>query len=70
MFVCILQHSALDLTCLKLFPICINNLMPAITFDLGLPPAPSIALVCLYNTCATVCSGNLLFHQWVITSYP
>jgi hypothetical protein len=27
-------------------------------------------LVCLYDTCAAVCSGNLLFHQWVITSFP
>lgn len=70
MFVRILQHSASDLTRVKPFPIRINNLMPAITFDLGTPPAPSVSLVCLYDTCAAVCSGNLLFHQWVITTYP
>jgi hypothetical protein len=70
MFVRILQHSTSDLTRIKPFPIRINNLMPAITFDLGTPPDPSISLVCLYDTCAAVCSGNLLFHQWVITTYP
>jgi hypothetical protein len=70
MFVRLLQHSASDLTRIKPFPIRIDNLMPAITFDLGTPPAPSVSLVCLYDTCAAVCSGNLLFHQWVITTYP
>jgi hypothetical protein len=69
-FVWILQHSASDLTRVKPFPIRIDNLMPAITFDLGLGPGPSVSLVCLYDTCAAVCSGNLLFHQWVIISYP
>jgi hypothetical protein len=69
-FVRVLQHSASDLTRVKPFPIRIDNLMPAITLDLGVPPDPSVSLVCLYDTCAAVCSGNLLFHQWVITTFP
>jgi len=69
-FVKILQQSAANRPRLAPFPIRINNLLPAITIELG-PSLPStVSLVCLYDTCAAVCSGNLLFHQWVITSYP
>jgi hypothetical protein len=70
-FVKILQQSASSpRPRVAPFPIRINNLMPAITFDLGPSPASAVSLVCLYDTCAAVCSGNLLFHQWVITSHP
>ena len=43
--------------------------MPAITVDLGIPLTPLCPL-CVSDTCAAVCSGNLLFHQWVIMTYP
>lgn len=57
---------------LKPFLIQVNHSMPAITFRLGtsLEANTAISLVCLYDTCAAICSGNLLFHQWVVTTYP
>jgi hypothetical protein len=66
----ILQQSASSKPRLQPFPIRIDNKMPAITFDLGTSPDHGVSLVCLYDTCAAVSSGNLLFHQWVITTYP
>lgn len=44
--------------------------MPTITFKLGTSPADAVSLLCLYDTCAAVCSGDLHFHQWVITTCP
>ena len=69
-FVQIFQQSAATSSRLAPFPIRINNLMPAITVNLGHSLDAAVSLVCLYDTCAAVCSGNLLFHQWVITTYP
>jgi hypothetical protein len=69
-FVKIFQQSATTGPRLAPFPIRINNLMPAITVNLGHSLDAAVSLVCLYDTCAAVCSGNLLFHQWVITTYP
>jgi hypothetical protein len=69
-FVKIFQPSAATSSRLAPFPIRINNLMPAITVDLGHSLDAAVSLVCLYDTCIAVCSGNLLFHQWVITTYP
>jgi hypothetical protein len=69
-FVKIFQQSATTNPGLAPFPIHINNLMPAITVDLGHSLDAAVSLVCLYDTCAAVCSGNFLFHQWVITTYP
>jgi hypothetical protein len=66
----IVQQSATPSSRVQPFPIRINNKMPAIAFDLGTTTDGAVALVCLYDTCAAVCSGNLFFHQWVITTYP
>jgi hypothetical protein len=66
----ILQQSTIPSPRLKPFPIQVNNSMPAITFQLGTSLTAAVSLVCLYDTCAAVCSGNLLFHQWVISTYP
>ncbi len=55
---------------LQPFPIRIDNKMPAITFCLGKSPDDSVSLVCLYDTCAALSTGNLLFHQWVVTTFP
>ena len=66
----ILQQSAATSTRIQPFPIRIDNNMPAITFELGTSSKNAVSLVCLYDTCAAVCSGNLLFHQWVVTTYP
>jgi hypothetical protein len=68
-FVKIFQQSATASSRLAPFPIHINNLMPAITVDLGIPLTPLCPL-CVSDTCAAVCSGNLLFHHGVITTYP
>jgi hypothetical protein len=66
----VLQQNTATSPPIRPFPIRMNNKMPAIDFNLGTKSDSSVSLVCLYDTCAAVSSGNLGFHQWVITTYP
>ena len=68
-FVRLLESSVATDPKLRPMPVRINNGLPAIPFGVGCD-ADNIALMCLYDTCAAITSGNLSYHKWIVSKYP
>ena len=51
-------------------PIDVDNGLPGIELWFGSDSASEVAFICHMDTCAAMNTGNLLVHQWLMTTYP
>ena len=58
-------------TLLRPMPLDIDNGLPAIEFPFGRPNKwDYVSFTCHIDSCAAMNTGNLLVHQWIISSHP
>jgi hypothetical protein len=55
---------------LRHMPLDLDNGLPGILVRLGTTNTNEISIHTHINTCAAMSTGNLLVHQWFITTYP
>ena len=51
-------------------PLDLDNGLPGFLVHFGTCDDNKISMLCHVDTCAAMNTGNLLFHQWIITTYP
>jgi len=55
---------------LRHMPLDLDNGLPAIDMRFGLDDMTETCFACYVDSCAAMKTGNLLIHQWIMTTYP
>ena len=55
---------------LRHMPLDLDNGLPAIEIRFGLTSTTETCFACHVDSCAAMNTGNLLLHEWIMTTYP